>query len=409
MRKNEINKILEAIFKEVETHDSLFVNASVDNGSMGVALLYFYYHSYNDKYEYLERGVDMIQKSIESLSTVSKEKYYEPSYKGDNIINVISSFGKGLLFVENKFNLDFDFHSYYNQLGDVLSASLEKQLQLGNFDYFSGALAPGHYFINSYYYRKDEHSKKMLIKIFNKLKLFAIKDLNEEVYWRSYAYNYTVYLGISHGSAMIINFICKLFDLKILYSQEDKNFLKSAMNFIVRKKRKDGDRGYFPNVYYKDKFDTNETQIGMCYGDLGILFVLCNAASILGNSYLNADIHNMLYSYLEKPLDMKRTYDAGILYGASGIYWMFREMNERGILNSCSTTARFWYDQIFSFRDQNRRHYAGFLDAYKGMENEPNKSSMYSFLWGISGIAITLMAGQNRELPKINELTLLGI
>lgn len=409
MQETDINVALKSIIEDVEKHEFLFTNPSVDNGKMGLALLYFYFYKFNGSSKYLERGIEKIQESIQNLSEISEKGTYEPSYKGDNVLNVISGFGKGLLFAENRFNLGFEFDSYYKQLDDVLFEGLKKQLLLKNFDYFNGALAPAHYFLNKHFHHSDDYSKNVLIKIYNQVRKSAVTDLEHEVYWHSTAFGNIVYLGISHGSAMIINFICKMFEMGILSNQEDKEFLKKAVKFVLTKRRSKEPNGFFPDMYFKNLREEKKSQFAMCYGDLGVLFALKNASSVLKNKLLEHEVDTMLSSYAKQSLDVKSTFDAGILYGAAGVYCIFREISEKWGVSSFANTSSYWYDQILQFRDVSRPKYAGFLDMYAEIVNDSNKSAKHSFLWGISGVGINLMIGLDDTLPKINELTLLGI
>lgn len=403
--KAAINSIVESVIK----NEPLFTNPSVDNGKMGLAIFYFYLFKFENNTLYYEKGVQLIRESINALSQVSQSHYYEPTYYGDSVLNVISSFGKGLIFLEKRFALDFDFGNYYKQLDEVLYAGVKSLLAKKNLDYFNGVLAPGYYFLNRFYHYKDPFAKMVLTEIFEEIKNCSVRNNDFGIYWPSTFLKNAVYLGISHGSSMIINFVSKLFDLGVLGSATEKLILRKAVDFVMSNYRPIKKIGYFPDLYFSDFCEYKKTQFAMCYGDLGVLYALRNAASVLSDDTLRSTVENMIYSFEGDQLDRKRTYDAGLLYGCSGVYGIFRDFAEKWGLKSLKKTSHYWYDEILGFRDGSDNDIAGFYDAYKDVENDPNVTAKYSFLWGIIGVGITLIVGLDDKLPKTNEITLIGI
>ncbi len=404
-----LEPILLEIISEIDKNHSLFNDSSVESGKMGLALFYFFCHHFYQDNDYIIKGEDMIEDSIHLLSEISQCSRFTPKYRTDSLSNVISSFGKGLLFIQYQFNHGYDFTEHYKRISSVLVELNRQNLKEKDFDFFSGALSAGHFFLNKYYHEKDAFSKNALLEISNSLKKEGIYQTKNEVFWRAPALLNQVYLGISHGSAMIINFLTKLFEIGIMNDDniKEKQLLEHAVNFLVKRKRSLID-GYFPHTF-SDKNQQEPTQFAMCYGDLGILFALYNANKIIQNPAIGKEIDHMLATSTLRKKDSRYTFDGGIFYGASGIFCIFKELFRRSNHPSYKEVYTYWFNQIITYREPHRKKTAEFINAFEQVENKNNPSVRFSYGWGIAGIGICLMLGLDKKLPLINETLLIGI
>jgi len=404
-----LEPILLEIISQIDENHSLFNDPSVENGKMGLALFYFFCHYFYQDRGYKIKGEDMIEDSIHLLSEISQRSRFTPKYRTDSLSNVISSFGKGLLFIQYRFNYGYDFTEYYKSINSVLIELNRQSIKEKDFDFFSGALSAGHFFVNKYYHEKDAFSKNILLEISDALEREAIYHTKNEVFWRSPALLNQVYLGISHGSAMIINFLTKLFEIGVINedSIKEKQLLKHAINFLMNRKR-NLINGYFSHTF-SDKNPQEATQFAMCYGDLGILFALYNANKIIQNPVIGKEIDKMLAASVLRKKDSRYTFDGGIFYGASGVFCLFKELFRRSNHISYEEAYTYWFHQIMTYRAPHRKKNAGFINAFEQVENKNNPSVRFSYGWGIAGIGICLMLGSDKKLPLINETLLIGI
>ncbi|WP_412851000.1 lanthionine synthetase LanC family protein [Chryseobacterium sp. PMSZPI] len=398
--KNVLNKIISIVEKEKNT----FNEPTVEGGTMGVAIFYYFCHQYFNDDQYLYKAEEMVEKSINLISAISEQDEFVPKYTGDSLSNVIASFGKGLLFIENKFNYDYDFSSYYEVISETLQVLVAEDIKRKDYDFFSGALSSAYFFLNKLYYSRGEDgaSFKNLEKIYENSKKASVHLNENEIYWVSPSYLDQVYLGLSHGSAMMINFWSKLYKLNIINSEnkEEKLWLNKAVNFIFERKRDFVD-GYFPHKAFSTEI-AGKTQLSMCYGDLGVLYSLFNANQILENPIYQKAIDEMIYTTSLRDQEPLFTYDTGILYGASGIGYIFEYFSGEKKQNIYENTINYWNNQILTYRTSDN-------DFVYGFKDDKNKSAKHSFAWGISGMGIRLMQSQSSQLPSINELLLIGI
>lgn len=211
----DTDEIVIQIGKELDINADIFSDASIEYGEMGAALFYYYYQSYFDDDNALLKAESAIEKSIDMLSKISFENQNPLKFNGDSISLSLSSFGKGLLFIQSNFEKQYDFSENYSYLSDVLDTMTDQSLKRKDYDYFSGSLAPGYYFLNQYKYSADPMCQYVLHKIVDSILENAVNFNKDEVYWKSPVYNNQIYLGLSHGSAMIINFLTKITELKV--------------------------------------------------------------------------------------------------------------------------------------------------------------------------------------------------
>lgn len=406
MKSKNYHKTIENIVQEITDNTYRFNNPSVEDGTMGLAVLYFYCHKYYKDDFFLNKAEEMIEVSISFLSSISDDSTFTPKYKGDSLSSLISSFGKGLLFVENKLGYKYEFTEYYEAIDEILIELTSKSLEEKDFDFFSGALSAGHYFINKFNVYKDDVSKQILLKIYSVLVKEAISHDIDQIYWKAPVYADQVYLGISHGSAMIINFFIKLFNIGI-FNDDDlapKLIINSAVNFVMARKREIED-GFFPHVF-DDGPQPKTTIYAMCYGDLGILYVLKLSLDVYKSQHSD-EIEKMLLKCSERQKDINQTSDASIFYGASGIYCIYKALFLNFKNSNYKQVYQYWNAQIETYQNPEETVCAGFKFLFDKKSDE--NSLQYSFGWGLAGLGICMLLDVDEELPLLNELLLIGL
>ncbi|WP_430611830.1 lanthionine synthetase LanC family protein [Flavobacterium sp. JP2137] len=402
-----IEAILFEIDSDIRNNLSHFKDASVESGYLGIAIFYFFMYETYHKKEFFDMAEEMIEQSINSIIKQSGLSKFTPKYRGDTLSNLFSSFGKGLLFIDKRFNYCYDFTSFYEQISETLEEILKPSLKNNDYDFFSGALAQGHFFLNYHIHSKSDSSTNVLKKIVSGLHHSAISQGEDQMYWRAPAYDNRVYLGISHGSAMIVNFLTKLFKNNILTSNShDLRILENAVNFLMEQKRTFKD-GYFPNFFPDIDVKNVPTQLSMCYGDLGILLSLYEVSFVLNDTLLRAEIEIMLKHTISRSFNPKYTLDGGIIFGCSGVYFIIQRLSKYIGHIIPEEVSNYWLRQILMSKDPYQDTISKFkfaLEKYKDQNTAPK----YSFGWGIAGIGCSLLSSLNPSLPPLDELLIIG-
>lgn len=402
-----ITAVLSEIDSEVKEKGKHLDDTTLEGGKSGLALYNFFCHKFYKQEIYKDRAEEQIEQCIEMLSEISASESFTSKFKTDSLSNHIASFGKTLLFAQYRFRYEYDFGEIYNNMSEILFDLNASSFKNKDFDINSGALSAGYFFLNRYFYEKDEFSKHALLHIAAAIDKSAIFNTEDEVYWRSPTLSNQVYLGLSHGSSMIINFITKLFELGVLNQANDDllKLLENATRFVINRKR-NYINGYFP-AFYPDE-GLKETQFTMCYGDLGVLYSLYNASVVLKRDSFRQDVLDMLLTCAKRKKDINYTYDGGIVYGASGVACIFKELYKRTIDARFKTAYEYWYNEILCYRNPDQKEFAGFNNRFEKIKPD-DKVFNLTFGWGIMGIGICLMLGIDADLPPVNELMIIGI
>ncbi|MGG5598467.1 hypothetical protein ACPDHJ_01550 [Myroides sp. C8-3] len=118
-------------------------------------------------------------------------------------------------------------------------------------------------------------------------------------------------------------------------------------------------------------------------------------------------VKQLLITTSRRKLNKAFTQDSSILYGCSGLYYIFKDLHNRTNNDVFLKPYLYWYDNILRFRDPEKHSLVGFQFEYE-RNTKVDKSAFFSFYWGIGGIGITLMKGDLEVLPCLNELLLIG-
>lgn len=403
---SNFENVIVKIRKEMDDNLQVFSDSSIEYGKMGAAIFYYYCQKYFDDNKFLKSGESLIEQSIDLLSSISITNGNNLKFKGDSIGAKLSSFGKGLLFIQNNFNLQYDFSENYLYLNDVLFETTKQSINRKDYDYFSGSLSSGYYFLNNFNHNQDFDSKQILNLIVNSIIKDAVFFNKDEIYWISPTYNNKIYLGLSHGSAMIINFLTKILNDNIYEGDKEELIcvIYKAVNFLIKRER-NYLNGFFPHQFSIPE-GNNETQFSMCYGDLGILYAIHSASKLFNFYEFYERIEYLLFSTSKRKLNKAFTQDASILYGCSGLYYIYKDLYIKTSNNLYLESSKYWHKNIFYFNNPIKKSLAGFQFEYEGL-SEVDKSARYSFYWGIGGIGITLMQESSDTLPNLNELLLI--
>jgi len=398
-------KLLENIYELVRQNKDYFddFDYSLEMGNGGLLIYYYYHYHYFKEEAYLKIAREEVKKLMSTLEQGIKE--FKAKYRTDSLSNSLSGLGKSLLFIEHNLDNYWAFKSIHDSLYEYFILLNKTNFKNRDFDFNSGALSIGHYFINYYAIYQDPRSKKALLDIVEAIKENAIHHNDNEIYWKSPVLDDKIYLGLSHGSAMILNFLNKLISLKILKA-EDKEIrvlLRKAVQFLIKQKR-NYSLGLFP-INYPDSKDFTPTQFSMCYGDLGILYSLYMSCKFQKNKTLENECLDLLISCAKRKKNLETTYDGSIIYGASGLYILFDQLCSKEPLPLFIEARDYWLDNITKYRSDEKTSYVGF----KNMFEDQGVNINLSFGWGLIGIAISLMTGYRKDMPKIDELTMIGM
>ena len=359
----------------------------LSNGKSGIALFYCYYATFKNDNAYLSVADDILAECFENISS--------KNYTGHNYFRELAEFGIFLEFAQKNQWIESEIEPFLSSIDVHLYGYMQKKLAQNNLDVYAGALLSGEYFLNRN--SSSEIAQKALKELVYSID--KIKDINEQgdYYWKSPIFNDDrVYTGITHGSAMIINFLCKVSERNI----EEKlchKLIVGAVNFLKQHQGNDDSKALFPNMIGEKSGDI---QLSFCYGDLGTSYSLWKAAKLLNDKDSESEIIQILHRLGQ--LDSAKfgqILDAEITYGAAGVATIFDKIARLNNDILFESYANHWYQKIPQFAT-----YQNEMLGYRAIFNQYSPATNIGFGEGIAGIGIGLMRYLNKKMPPIYEL-----
>ncbi|MFK8010004.1 MAG: lanthionine synthetase LanC family protein [Saprospiraceae bacterium] len=366
-------------------------NTAYDTGLLGYSLYYAYLAKYKNEDKHIATSEEYFEKAIAALDINN----FHRTYDTDSIDTHLSQIGRFVCFTRKHNLLNIDAEDYLLKLDDILFDLVKSKISIKDFDYGSGAMASGFYFLDRL--KEGVPVEDRIKYIVHSLENFAEKDSDGDYFWQSPSLYDRVYLGISHGSCLMISFLCTAYECNV-EKEACKRIIEKAVNFVIKQFRgKSKYKGLFPN---KIGDEVDDMQFALCYGDIGNGYALYRASKVLESERIKTFTELVLSDCLLRNKKDNLTLDPGIYYGASGLVIAFSQVAKVSDDVRFKDRAKYWYDEIPNYKIHNN-DFAGFQSRL----DEDSKLWNISFGWGIIGVGITLMAYSDNELPSFAELT----
>jgi lantibiotic modifying enzyme len=370
-------------------HDDFFednVNSvGLFAGRTGLALFCYHYARFSGRHEFIYKANSIINSILFDLER-------NP---------IVSDFASGLAgigwgmshLIDHKFiggikqnileNFNLTLHSY-----------LKHFIESGTFDFLSGALGIGLFYIKSEYNQKELYLNGLINFIENNNPLSQGPSIFK---FRSEEGD----LGLAHGLSSILAFLAKLYKENIQCNRI-KILINNYAEFILRfKLEKPNSINVFPN-YISNSTPIFNNRLAWCYGDLGIGFAFLRAAYAINDiSLFNKSIEILTGTLGRRNLADTLVFDACLCHGSAGNAHMYARIYYYTRNPKFKDAALFWYEDILN--KATHKSAAGFnyylLNDWR---------QYYSFLEGISGIGLVLISGLSDNSPDWDECLLLS-
>jgi len=313
-------------------------------------------------------------------------KNIELSFNYFNKTSISFSFGNGaagLFFLYDYLNRTQGNIINYKEAEDAYKETLIKammeQLESGNYDFIHKSIGI------AYYIFKDKKNKKLLDSYLDTLINIAQKEKNS--FWWKDCFDNDNFgypnIGVAHGMAgiaLFLTFICKEYQSKKAFL-----LLRKTIEFILTQEQEHFLGSYYPTFSLKEK---GKSRLGWCYGDLGIAMALYKAGIVTGNNeYCKKASEIFINSCTRKDLQENLVFDAGLCHGTAGISHIYRriyfETKDRRFL----WANKYWLEETIKMSK-----YPDGNIGYKSLSQEGFTKTDNSFLEGISGIGLSLLA-----------------
>ncbi|MHA7056791.1 lanthionine synthetase C family protein [Aquimarina sp. M1] len=372
------------------------------SGISGNAMFHFYYANYKDDDRHREKGAEIISEAFNRI---------EKGYTYPTFCNGIAGACWVLeLLKEEKF-IELEEDIITEDVDKYLFGKMKAFIMDNNFDFMHGAIG-----IGLYYFKRFQNVTSSDLK--NRYEMYLMVLINaisetvivedDTVRWKSkivsgeyIAEGYN--LGLAHGIPSIINFLSRLV-INPSFSDKIKNLLKPACNYILNCKHKNTElTSSFPNWVIEGRFDSSNSRLAWCYGDLGIgLSILKSGQSLKDIFLINEAIEVLIKTTLRKDIEETRILDAGLCHGAYGVLNLYNQIYNQTKNLIFKNSIEYWANVSLDLATH-KDGYAGYkeLDDYSWKSNQ-------KFLGGISGIGLAIINYIENHYSKWNEALLIS-
>lgn len=361
---------IEAIYSLMQTsHTYVGKEASAIGLFHGDSAKLFFEYIYQDmKGGYNDNDLERIIFSI-----VNK---IETEPVSNNFFDGIAGFGYSISLLNriNQFSLPIQ------ELLVSIDAWLEEEIftkldQNPDFDFLYGLIGYGVYFLERL--KSGSNYRLPVYKIFEALR--SISNIYQGgLYWSSLKEPKTIELGVAHGQASILYFLCNVYRLNP--SIVKKEFIISLIRTFSNQVDA---RGRIP-----DELNNNKKQFSplrWCHGDLGISIILFQAGVILKDKFIIDFALKVAYRCsMEREASLPHLTTPCLCHGSLGVSHIFNRLYNYTSHLTFYKAARYWYE-------------IGINQVEKGLSESCLQNSSPGLLEGIEGVGLALIAFQSRS------------
>ena len=394
--------MVDSIFSVLVKHEKNMKTFDVYMGKSGIYLFLLFYCRIRNK------NVDDIENVLDSIIDIAD--VYEIVDYGR--LTCYAELAYLICSIQKEGVVQVDLDEYLKSIDESLCEGMLGLLEEGEYGCVNGAISIGNYFYYRYLLGKKDF-KDLLSEFIVLLKKKSIEH-ETTIEWINiveYGSNRKGHnLGIAHGMPGLLLFLNKLYNIGI-----EKNILETMIIKLVEFLRNQKHslrthKSYFFNINTEEPQVGHDSRLAWCYGDLSVGYSLYQT-SLLG---LVEDLKE--YS-LEILIDTtKRIYlsdvgvvDGGLCHGTSGLAHIYNRLYQQTKLDVFKTSSLYWYDQTLKM-SKYQNEYAGYGIPYylSDSEKELNEQHNLSFLTGISGIGLSLLAATSSVEPWWDKYLLLS-
>ncbi|MFC4816308.1 lanthionine synthetase LanC family protein [Flavobacterium sp. GCM10023249] len=342
------------------------------NGLSGVALFYDYLFLHDNREEYKEKLIILLDK----INTIIAEELSSVSLNSG-----LAGFGLTLLKLKNDFVSIDD--SYFTDIDAILKEELEEEANNSNYDYLNGSLGIAMYFLERY--KKDKNIGTTAIlnnyigKFISKINTDLLLILRKPTLNEGHCY----YFGMAHGVASFINFLlyAKLHFTDLSHQIDEP--LKNCIAFLhFHKYKNDNSKQLYPNVFLIEENKFINPLLSWCQGDLGIANALYNAGVFLNEDRIIKEAQELIENTCTISLEESGIADYSFCHGTIGILIQYHLASIK-FKNDYSEVSEKW-KEILVKQTNNFLTFENFEQKEKTQET--------NLLYGLTGLGLGLLS-----------------
>jgi hypothetical protein len=361
--------------------------------SLGGALLFnCHYAAFTGDSRYYDLALAQLEAIMGRL-----DPHTYQSHAGSKYFQELAELGALLDYLVRAGHLEWDAEPLLRQFDALLESRLPQYLAANNLEIVHGALSVGQYFR-----RRLPHSataRRVLTTLLDHLQASQEGDEEQGYYWTCHVIKEPrVYTSLSHGSAMVINFVAALAEVGF-EPEKCARLLRYATRFVLQT-RMDPAQFIASIPIWRGRLEPTPN-LGLLYGDPSTAFALARAAKVLADDALLAEaIAIALPSTRERAPHAPFAHDASVYYGTSGAYLVYDGLYRlTGVADFARAGARWLAATPAQAVYQNDE--LNFSTNYHQVSQNPLVQLGFNF--GLLGIGLTLLHALSARRQPLDE------
>lgn len=340
------------------------------DGLSGVALYYDYLILQDDKEEYKDKLIFVIDK-INSL--LAEE------LTSTTLSSGLAGYGLLLLKLKNDF-ISID-ESYFTDIDSILEEDLFIEAENNNYDFLNGSMGICMYFIERYKKDKNTHT----ITILNQYAENLIHKINAdltEVLKKPVQNDHCYYFGMAHGVAGFVNFLVYMKCHFKHLNRDMKESLEHCLTFLkLHKCESQIGKQSYPNLLLIKENRFINPILSWCQGDLGISNALYNLGAFLNKNDVKNEAVQLVGNIKNISFENTGIADYALCHGTIGVLIQYHLASVK-FNKDYSEEIKKW----FLILEKQTDNFERFLTFDKNKETEE-----INMLNGLTGLALSLL------------------
>jgi lantibiotic modifying enzyme len=380
------------------------IEASLANGSAGLAILFAYLDQARSGYGDKETALYFLEQAIDAVASVPMDSSLYGGVTG--VAWAMAHFRGWLLEADNDATEAMD---------TLLRASLSRRPWRGSYDLTKGLVGFGVYAMEQLpslsaidclahvVDRLDENAERTPDGI---TWLTSFELLPASLRRMCFLGHYN--LGVAHGVPGVIAFlaqVCALDERKVpgvtKVRAKARPLLDGAVAWLLAQKISAGADCVFPEWTFRG-LSPRSSRVAWCYGDLGIAAALLAAASCVNDSNWEREAVRLARRVAERSFDQSGVKDCALCHGAAGAAHLFNRMFQASGESWLKGAALGWFQRTLEMR-RPEGGIAGFA-AFR-LDHWSNEVGI---LEGAAGIALALLAAVTPNEPAWDRMLLIS-
>lgn len=213
-------------------------------------------------------------------------------------------------------------------------------------------------------------------------------------------------LGVAHGVAGVIALLAEV-EAAGLASAPSRRLLGGSVSWLLAQRSPTRGDASFGSIA-RPESEWKPARLAWCYGDLGIAVALLKAARATANAAWEATAVELARGAARRPAQGAGVIDACFCHGAAGVAHLFNRLYQATEEPALAQAALYWFDRALEMQ-RGEGGFAGYLSYAPCDNGKPGWTGATDVLFGVTGIALALLAAVTDVDPRWDDFLLVGL